>query len=244
VLAAVVLALCAASLGCQILRHGLHVDFRGLASVQGYLNVDGEGNIPTWFQSSLLLLCALTLWTTADDARAAGDRWARHWRLLALVFGYLSMDELAGLHERADEPLHLLFGTSGALLWAWVIAAVPALALFGLFYLAFLVALPRPTRLGLLIAAGVYVGGAVGVEMVGSYLFSTRGLDALTYHLAATVEEGMEMSGLLILLTTVGRYAARRRTSDVRSRPPSTTDTPSVVPLSRRRPAGGAATRR
>jgi hypothetical protein len=223
VLAVVAVVLLAASLGCQSLRHGLHVNFRGLATVQGYLNVDAEGNIPSWFQSSLLLFCAMTLWTTADDARAVADRWARHWRLLALGFGYLSVDELVALHERADEPLHLLFGTSGALLWAWVIAAIPAVVVFVLFFLSFLRALPRSTRVGLLLAGAFYVGGAIGAEMIGSYLFSTRGPDSILYDLEATVEEGMETTGMLLLLLTVGRHAALDRTPA--GRPQTTIDT-------------------
>lgn len=204
-LAIAMLLLCAASFGLEVLRHGLHVEFRGMASLLGYFNVDGESNVPTWFQSGLLLMCAASFWTTADDALIDADPWARHWRLLAVVFGYLSVDELASLHERADEPLHQLFNTSGALLWAWVLLAVPLLVIFGLAYLSFLRAQPRSVTVGLLLAAAVYVGGAIAVEMLGSYLFAVGGPDSLPYQAAATAEEALEMTGLLVLLTVLGR---------------------------------------
>jgi hypothetical protein len=113
------------------------------------------------------------------------------------------------LHERADEPLHQALHTSGALLWAWVLLAIPLLVVFALAYLPFLSSMPVPTRQGLLLAGALYVGGAIVMEMIGSYLFTLGGLESLAYQLSATVEEGMEMAGLILLIATLGRHAAR-----------------------------------
>lgn len=208
VLAAVAAVLCLVSFGFEVIRHGLQLQFRGLDSLQGYFALDQESNVPTWFQAALLLVCALLLWTAGDDAADGRLGRVRQWRLLAAVFAYLSIDELAMLHERADDPLHHLFNTSGALLWAWVLLAAPLVVVFGLAYLPFLRSLPSPTRNGLLLAGAVYVGGAIAMEMVGSYFFSVAGLDSFAYQMAATAEEGMEMAGLLLLITTLGRHTA------------------------------------
>ncbi len=208
--AAVLLVL--ASFGFEVIRHGLQLDFRGLDSLQGYFDLDRESNIPAWFQSALLLLCTLLLWTAGDDDARRGEGRVRSWRILAAVFAYLSVDEIAMLHERADEPLHRLFNTSGFLLWAWVLLAAPLVLIFAVAYLPFLFSLPRTTRNGFLLAGALYVGGAIVVEMVGSYLFTLGGLESLAYQLSATVEEGLEMAGLLVLIATLGRHAASRGT--------------------------------
>src|SRR3970040_3063736 len=64
-----------------------------------FLSLSYEGNLPTWYASSLLLACAILLGLIARDlpARAPGRL---HWWALAILFGYLSLDENAELHEQ------------------------------------------------------------------------------------------------------------------------------------------------
>lgn len=208
-LAVVAAALCATSFGLEVLQHGVMADVRGMESLQGYLGVDRESNLPTWFQSGLLATCAVLFWTAGDDAVAARAHRVLPWRGLALVFTYLSIDELVMLHERADEPLQRMFGTSGALLWAWVLLAAPLVLIFALAYVPFLLGLPPATRAGLVLAGAVYVGGAIGMEMVGSHFFALGGLESPAYQLSATLEEALEMSGLVLAIATLVRHAER-----------------------------------
>jgi hypothetical protein len=77
------------------------------------------------------------------------------------------MDETAEIHERIGSWLRAHLNLHGPLHFAGVILA---LALFvGATYIRFLGALPRETRLGILLAAAIYISGAAGVEAASGW---------------------------------------------------------------------------
>jgi hypothetical protein len=174
------------------------------------IDIDSESNISTWFQSGLLLINALALLSIAQRTRRERDRWSRHWALLALAFAYLSLDEFAVLHEKTIPIMRRAFNLSGALALGWVLLAVPAVIIFGLLFVRFLMALPTPVRIGFIVAGGLYVGGAAGFELVEAAVFSRMGNDNLLYVLAAHAQELLEMLGSVLLLATVLGYARQR----------------------------------
>lgn len=53
-------------------------------------DLTGEGNIPTWYSSFILLLCALFLAIIGHAKKGHHDLYARHWQVLALIFLYLA----------------------------------------------------------------------------------------------------------------------------------------------------------
>lgn len=60
------------------------------------------------------------------------------------------------------------------------------------------------TTRGLLLAAALYVGGAIGLEMASGYYISRTGMNHnLTVALLATVEEFLEMSGVVVLIHAI-----------------------------------------
>jgi len=65
--------------------------------------------------------------------------------------------------------------------------------------LAAIVSLPARTRTLFLIAGAVYVSGAVVLEMAGGAYASTHGTD-LAYGALASVEEVLEMAGIVVML--------------------------------------------
>ena len=172
-------------------------------------DVDRELSVPSWFQSMVLLACAAALWTVADEIRHAGGRWDRHWRLLAAAFAHLSIDELAGLHELASIPIRTAFGLDGVLRFAWILVAVPLVLAFVAVLVPFLRALPRPALMAFLICGALYVGGAVGLEMVGGVLTERGGMDTLAYSAEASVEELCEMLGMTFFLAAVAQHRRR-----------------------------------
>jgi predicted permease len=165
------------------------------------LNADGEQSLPTWFSSGLLLLsgalCALVAW----GLRRARERDVWHWAGLALIFLVLSLDEQAAMHEQLNR-LRELLDTGGVLYFAWVLPAALGLLLFGALYLRFWLRLPARTRWLLALAGVVYVGGALGVEVVGAALYEID-RKSTAYLIAAAVEELCEMLGLAILVYTL-----------------------------------------
>lgn len=172
--------------------------------------LDAENSVPAWFTGSLLLLCALSLWTTAGDTAARGERYVWHWRVLALAFAYLSLDEVASLHELANEPVREALDLGGVLNLSWVVVAVPLVALFGLAYLRFLGHLPARTRWLVVAAGAVYVAGAVGLELPGSVLLERGDQFDPGYLVVSTLEELLEMLGAVLLLHALADHGARR----------------------------------
>lgn len=168
-----------------------------------HLSLSYEGNVPTWFSSSLLLACAIAAGAIARGAAT----WRRHWWGMAIVFGYASMDEAAEIHEH----LGGLVGTHGVLYFDWIIFAAAILIVLSLVFLRFVIALPRATRLGIIIAGAVYIGGAVGMELPLGWWTERFGNDGLGYALIDWVEETLEMIGASLALLALIRHRSEAR---------------------------------
>jgi hypothetical protein len=118
----------------------------------------------------------------------------------------------------------------GALTFAWVVLAIPLVIILGLFYLRLILALPAANRWAIIISAVIYVGAAAGVEMIGSALFSSIGREDVLYAVAAGVEEGLEMVGIVLFLGAVSvllEQAVRSTASPVEK---STAELPETSP--------------
>jgi hypothetical protein len=89
--------------------------------------LDFEANVPTWFSSGLLLYAAVLLALLAADASCGARPFVNHWRFLAVLFVYLSIDEAVSIHELAGPPLRAL-GARGARYHAWIIPLAVGLA--------------------------------------------------------------------------------------------------------------------
>ena len=99
---------------------------------------------------------------------------------------------------------------SGYLHFAWIIPALCCLVVLGVYIRRFLFDLPNKTRWLFLIAGAVYVGGAVGMEAIGSNIFVTNwGKKTMAYRLWATLEESFEMLGLIIFFYALLNYVAQ-----------------------------------
>jgi len=169
-----------------------------------------EANIPTWFSSLLLILNAFILAIIAIRTKAQQGPYYTQWFVLAAIFLYLSIDESALLHEMVEKPVRRALDLSGYLYFAWIIPAVCCLIALGLYIRRFLFDLPKSTRWLFLIAGAVFVGGAVGMEAIGSNIFYThRGHKTMAYNLWATLEESFEMFGWIIFFYALLNYVAQ-----------------------------------
>jgi hypothetical protein len=163
---------------------------------------DHENNLPTFFSTFILLLAAALTGLIGMARRRAGDGFALHWQVMALVFAALSVDEAASFHEVLILPLRRVFDLSGFFWFGWVIPGAAFAAAFALAYWRFLLHLPGATRRLLLTAGVLYVLGAVGLEMVGGHVFliGEAQQDMRTYMVVMTLEESLEMGGILLLI--------------------------------------------
>jgi hypothetical protein len=172
------------------------------------LDLEGEGNLPSWYASTTLLLCALFLLQIGRTKKLAGDRYAAHWLGLAAIFFYLSVDEAAAIHEMSSYPLiHAL--NLPRWLWAgWVLLGGLFVLVVGLVYFRFLLDLPAKTRALFLVAGTLYVGGALGMETFASEHLYRDGKDLLYKVAMVAPEEFMEMMGIVFFLYALASYMA------------------------------------
>jgi hypothetical protein len=170
-----------------------------------------KNNVPTWYQSSSLLLSSFLLLVISLFRNSEGDKDYRFWGLLSAIFLYLSLDEAVSIHEQLTMPLRTTFQLEGIFYLSWVIPAVAFLAVFALVFFKFLFRLPPQTRYLMMTAGIVFVLGAVGVEMLGgNYLYVTDDLPTrindFRYVLLTTFEEFLEMSGIVIFIYSLLSY--------------------------------------
>lgn len=185
-------------------------DFPGrdtLATLARLFDVDGEQTLPALYSTLLLSAGAFLSSSIARLRRQAGLGDVAHWRALAAVFAILALDEFASLHETAIVPLRRALDVRGGALWfTWVVPGAVAVVVFALLFAWFVMRLPPRTRY-LLVAAGLtFVGGAIGIELVGGAYQAARGGESMAYQLIVTVEETLEMVGASLFVYALLDY--------------------------------------
>jgi hypothetical protein len=170
--------------------------------------VGEERNVPTYYSSLLLLSAAVLLGVIGLMRRRLRLPYSRHWTALALIFLLLSLDEVAGLHEMMIRPMREALDVGGFLYFAWVIPGGVLVLAIGSIYLRFFLALAPQFQRLFGAAALLYVGGALGVEMLGGRHADLYGLENLSYRMYQTVEESFEMFGMVLFIHALLRYVA------------------------------------
>ncbi|UTT63049.1 hypothetical protein [Microcella humidisoli] len=170
------------------------------------LDMGGEAAIGTWLTIGMMLGVVVVAGVIALAERRAGSAQWRGWVGVAIVFGYASIDEQLQLHEALVLPMRGLLGiTSGPLWLAWVVPALVLVAVLALVFAPFAARLPRRTRTGVVVAIGLWLAGAIGVEMLDAATFPWReAMEPVRSHLVSAglvaLEETMEMLGVALLL--------------------------------------------
>jgi hypothetical protein len=111
-----------------------------LMGLSALFDMNRENNVPTWYSGTVMLSTAAALAVIGFARVQARDPFRRHWVLLALLFLYLSFDELTHIHENWGNALNAplaswrnrdVFG--GALRNLWVLPAGVVAALSACF---------------------------------------------------------------------------------------------------------------
>ena len=172
--------------------------------------VGDERNFPTLFSSLILAFASLCLAVVAALIGRARRPDFSKWVILSAGFLYMAFDEALSLHERMSIPIKTALG-EGALGFHhtyWAIPGLAGLLVLGLFFIGFLRRLPPRTRVLFLLAAAIFVGGAIGVEMFSGDFAEVHG-EKLAYSMVVTVEESLEMAGVILFIYAVLDYVAR-----------------------------------
>lgn len=179
----------------------------GLTSLFGLvrlLDLDREQTFAAYFSSLQLLAAAALLAAIAAAERDRGDRMALRWALLALGFAWMAVDEAVALHELMNRPMRQLLGEDMAT--AWLIPAAAILVVVAVFYVPFLLALPRRFALMFAGSGAVFLFGAVGLETLVGSLLERYGQASWPYKLEVAAEEACEMIGIALFVYSLLAY--------------------------------------
>ena len=167
-------------------------------------NMDREFNIPTLFSSTIMLACAYTL---NEIKKTSKKLPSKDWELLSKIFIFFAIDELFQIHEVFIIP-DLRPYLSPALGSTWVIPYTVLVIYLGWRFSKFLRSLGQRTRRKFIQSATIFLSGAIGMEMVGSYLVRTGiiRLHSIWYGSITGLEELLEILGLIMFLVTLANY--------------------------------------
>jgi hypothetical protein len=201
---AIVILLALAHLAAQFSIYVLGYD--NLFGLIHLFSLNAEENIPALYSTISLLFCAILLGLIAVGTKETGGRFTLHWAFLSLVFVFLSMDEALSFHESSTVPLRKFLNTSGVLFYAWIIPYALAVLVLFLVYLRFLLNLNRQARNHFFLAGLIYVSGAMLFEIPGGIYDEAFGRHTPVYALISTVEELLEMGGILLFIYALTSY--------------------------------------
>ncbi len=209
-LGVIALLLIVASIGGQFIVYKLHHP-RALG-IPDLFNLDNECNIPAYFASFIHGLAALLLGTIALSEKKEGSHFQRHWIFLAIVFLFFSIDETVSLHEKLSVPLLNLFGWNELVGWkrfflfTWVVPGIVFSLLLILSFFKLFRHLPKRLKFSIFLAALLSFSGAITMDIVSSYYIMEHGTLNFTYNLIVTIEETLEMSGIILFIYALFNY--------------------------------------
>jgi len=196
-------------LAIDLLPHALEIT--SPQSALTLMSLDREFNIPTSLSAGLLFAASflLVLISRAEHSRGAQDTW--RWSLLSAGLALMAMDEIVSLHERLVRPVRafLDMDTMGLFYFAWVVPGIVLVVAAAIIYARFLLRQDPIVRNRVILAALVYLGGALGMEMVGGRYAELHGLNNLPYWIIVSLEEVLEFAGAILLIDALLRYLER-----------------------------------
>lgn len=189
----------------------VHLGFGNVFGIPKLRDVRMENNLPTWYSAALLACAILSL----RVALLEGANRLPRWYILAAVFAYLCADELFKIHERLGTPLGKgaigAFGITSADLGfrrAWAVYGAALAVVVGLVCIWLFSDLPPRLLRLFVVAGGLYVFGAVALEVFYGrleFLYGAGDTRALRM-LFAAIEEFLEMMGVVITIYALLSY--------------------------------------
>jgi hypothetical protein len=164
----------------------------------GRLMLTRENNLAAWWSGALLFMLAVHAFGAALAHRAATPAAAPAWTVIAGVLLFFSADEIGSIHERAGQLGQAL----GVGPWGLVL---PLGAMVGGALIYALRALWRAGAASRRLILPVLIGFALLGSVAGQEFLEHRLTleSAFADSIRATIEEGTELLGMLVLLATI-----------------------------------------
>ncbi|BAZ46272.1 hypothetical protein NIES4102_33020 [Chondrocystis sp. NIES-4102] len=168
--------------------------------ISKYFNFDQEHNVPSLYSGLSLGFCSFLLAIITDIKKATRGKYVKHWRGLSLIFLFLAIDEIFSIHEATIPFFRNAINGQGVLYFSWIVPAFFLLIVFLLSYRKFIFNLPTRTKTLLVLAGMTYISGTLGMELIGGYIADNYGYKNSIYGIASTIEELLEMFGVVIFV--------------------------------------------
>lgn len=183
----------------------------GYTSLMGLVpmfSLSGEYTFPSLFSTLILWFSAGLLWFIGTREKSRAGKASFYWKALSLVFVFLGLDELLTIHENFAriEPVLSRYIYVFSRFMYWTVAYGFLVILFVFFFSRFYLRLPSPFKIRFGIAAFLYVGGAIGMELAGAWFTKTYAMPAVSRGLFAAAEEGMEMTAVVLFIRALLLY--------------------------------------
>ena len=183
-----------------------------------FFGLDVEKSLPTWFSSMLWFIVFVLTWKIPAHIRESKFfRW--QWKILSGLFLVMSIDEVAGLHEKLGWFLGDHIHATGYLFFPFVIPGAILALVFFLAYLHFLARLPKESALGMIASGALFVFASIILEAVGAnWTYHHGGTESqkhgLTYFLLSDTEEYLEMLASILMFRTLYKYYEKVHSAD------------------------------
>lgn len=163
-------------------------------------SLDMEANLPTLFSSAILFFSAFLFYLLSKISQDKKSKDRLFWLGLSFIFTFLAFDESIKLHEVISDLTDKFVHGSGYLDYPWVLPYTVLVLVVGLFYIRFFWRMERKVFWSFVVAAIMYVGGAIGFELLGANEASIHSPDTVLYSIYATTEESLEIFGVILLI--------------------------------------------
>ncbi len=164
-----------------------------------------ENNIPTFYSAVALMFSAVLLLFIGLSHKKSNEPYIS-WLGLSFIFAFLSIDEISVIHEKLINPTRELLSTSAMSLHAWVIPYGIAAILIAAIFSRFLLNLPNRYKRLFILSGAIFIGGAVGMEILGGLQIDHNGWDNMLYSALYTIEETLEMLGIALFIYSLLSY--------------------------------------
>lgn len=173
-----------------------------------YLN--NENNLPSLFSTMLLFIASLLNFAiySVTAANPEKKKYKFYWFILGAVFLFLGLDESLQIHELLNnrDSIKAMETENLFVYYGWVIPYAIGSAIIGIFFLRFVFSLPVNIRNRFMIAGFIYVFAALGMECLESLAHNLYGDNSFLIKTLITIEEPMEMSGVIIFIYALLDY--------------------------------------
>ena len=163
-------------------------------------DLDMERNVPTLFSSAILLISGFLFYLLSKAPNEVKEGSRPYWLGLSLVFTFLAFDESAKIHEQLGDFTERFVDASGYLHYPWVISYGILVLILAAFYVRFFLKMEKKVFWSFMGSAVMYIGGAVGFELLGANESSLHGTETILYSVLYTIEESLEMFGVIYLI--------------------------------------------